>query len=421
MILNSKNNPWAIYNLTQLFKIVTGSTPSTKSELYWKDGNILWVTPTDLSSLGNNIFISNSERKITNQALNHSNLTLLPIDSIILSTRAPVGYVAINKKELCFNQGCKALVIKDEDKTNSLFYYYYFLFIRNYLESISGGSTFKELSKDSLKNLSVPLPDIAEQNQIANILSTVDEAIQKADEAITKTERIKQAMMQKLLSEGIVGIHPFGRHKEFKQTKIGKTPSDWAIRKIGEVINKSGKIDPTKSNNEFKYVDISSINNQTFKIISTNKIDKNNAPSRARKLIKKDNIIYATTRPYLQNIAIVPQSLDNQICSTGFCVMEPDEKIVSNKWLFYNVITSRFNRRIEAKMKGATYPAVNDSDLYEELISVPSITEQNKITDIFDDLSRKLDLEISRKQSLEKIKQGLMDDLLTSRKRVKIN
>lgn len=276
------------------------------------------------------------------------------------------------------------------------------------------GATRKKLNQQSLKDIEVQLPNYSEQTAIANILSTVDEAIQKAEETIAKTERIKQAMMQKLLAEGI-------GHKEFRQTKIGKIPKEWVIRKIGEVINKSGKIDPTKLDNEFYYVDISSINNQTFKIINTNKIDKNNAPSRARKLIKKGNIIYATTRPYLQNIALVPQSLDNQICSTGFCVMEPDEAIISYKWLFYNVITSRFNKRIESKMKGATYPAVNDSDLYEEFISVPSIKEQTKITETLDDFSKKLDLEISRKQSLEKIKQGLMDDLLTGKKRIKIN
>jgi len=278
----------------------------------------------------------------------------------------------------------------------------------------SAGATRIRISRTNLESIKLRVPLLSEQTAIANILSTVDEAIQKADEAITKTERIKQAMMQKLLAEGI-------GHKEFRQTKIGKIPKEWVIRKIGEVINKSGKIDPTKLDNEFYYVDISSINNQTFKIINTNKIDKNNAPSRARKLIKKGNIIYATTRPYLQNIALVPQSLDNQICSTGFCVMEPDEAIISYKWLFYNVITSRFNKRIESKMKGATYPAVNDSDLYEEFISVPSIKEQTKITETLDDFSKKLDLEISRKQSLEKIKQGLMDDLLTGKKRIKIN
>lgn len=338
-------------------------------------------------------------------------LKIAESNDLLLSVRAPVGDINLSPYKLCIGRGLAAIRFK---KDNPKFYFYWFLKNQKAIESLGVGSTFKAITGEQLKKIEIPVVELSEQTAIANILSTVDEAIQKADEAITKTERIKQAMMKKLFTEGI-------GHKEFKQTKIGKTPNDWVIRKIGEVINKSGKIDPTKSDNEFKYVDISSINNQTFKIISTNKVDKNNAPSRARKLIKKGNIIYATTRPYLQNIAIVPQSLDNQICSTGFCVMEADEKIVSNKWLFYNVITSRFNKRIESKMKGATYPAVNDSDLYEELISIPSVKEQNKITDIFDDFSRKLDLEISRKQSLEKIKQGLMDDLLTSKKRIKIN
>jgi len=283
----------------------------------------------------------------------------------------------------------------------------------NKVRQQSAGATRVRVSRTNLEKIQLDIPQLQEQTAIANILSTVDEAIQKADEAIKKTERIKQAILQKLLTEGI-------GHKEFKETKIGRIPKEWDVKRIEQVTNKSGKIDPTKSDNEFQYVDISSIDNQTYKIINASKINKDNAPSRARKHIRKRNIIYATTRPYLRNIALVPQSLDNQICSTGFCVMEPDENIISSYWLFYNVTTNRFNKRIEGKMKGATYPAVNDSDLYEELIPIPSVKEQNRITDILNDFSKKIDLEIRRKQTLEKIKQGLMDDLLTGKKRVKI-
>ena len=275
------------------------------------------------------------------------------------------------------------------------------------------GTTRPRVNLSQIRNLKVKLSSIAEQTAIANILSSVDEAIQKADEVIKQTERIKQAILQKLLTAGM-------GHTEFKETKIGKIPKEWEVKRIGQVIKKTEKIDPTKSDKGFQYVDISSIDNLTYRIINTTKINKDNAPSRARKVIRQGNIIYATTRPYLRNITLIPQSLDHQICSTGFCVMEPDENIISSYWLFYNVTTIRFNKRIEGKMKGATYPAVNDSDLYEELIPIPSVNEQNQITNILNDFSQKVDLEIQRKQKLERIKQGLMDDLLTGRKRVKL-
>lgn len=412
MILNGRNSPWKNKNLTDLFKIVTGSTPSTKSETFWKDGNVLWVTPTDLSGLGNNVFIRNSERKITNQALSHSNLTLLPIDSIILSTRAPVGYVAINKKELCFNQGCKALVIKDEDKTDSLFYYYYFLFIRNYLESISGGSTFKELSKDSLKNLSVPFPEIAEQTDIANILSTVDEAIQKADEAITKTERIKQAMMQKLLSEGI-------GHKEFKQTKIGKIPKTWTIKKFSEFVEAAmgGGTPSTKIEShwtgDIHWMTSANIDGkEVFK--GQKMINADAVKNSATNLIPKDSLLVAT-RVGIGKACInrVDMAISQDL--TGF-VLNNQIKL---EFLYWFLMANQ--TKLKSLAQGSTIKGILKSDLLKMDIPLPDIKEQIEISDLLDNLLNLLELKLSRKRQLEKIKQGLMDDLLTGKKRVKIN
>jgi len=376
MILNGKNSPWQNKNLTYLFKIVTGSTPSTKSESFWKDGNVLWVTPTDLSSLGNNVFISNSERKITNQALSHSNLTLLPIDSIILSTRAPVGYVAINKKELCFNQGCKALVIKDEDKTDSLFYYYYFLFIRNYLESISGGSTFKELSKDSLKNLSVPLPDISEQTAIANILSTVDEAIQKADEAITKTERIKQAMMQKLLSEGI-------GHKEFKKTKLGKIPNNWKEFPVKEIFRVETGTTPSTKIKKFWQngteiwitpADLNKIGSKIYISDSERKITLEGISKTNLSVVPENSLILSTRAPVGYTAINSRPVTFNQGCKA----LVHKEGIKTNVEFYYYLFL-KIKQYLENISGGSTFKELSKNLLENIRIPLPNYDEQHKI------------------------------------------
>jgi len=413
MTLNSKNNPWESKNLQEVFKIMTGTTPSTKSKKFWSNGTIVWVTPSDMSLLNGKIFISDSERKITKAALDESNLVLLPTDSIIISTRAPVGYVAINKRELCFNQGCKALVKKEKYTADSQFYYYYFSFISNYLNSISGGSTFKELSKDALKNLDIPFPPLSEQKAIADILSTVDEAIQKADEAIKKSERIKQGMMHKLLTEGI-------GHKEFKQTKIGKIPKAWEVKKVGEV----AKIRSFSNRNS---ADL--IANIPMELISDSKLYckflmKAKQEIKSFTYCESGDLLFAKITPSLENgkQGIVPDNIPNGFAYATTEVFPLVANSIDNKFLFYLLKLSRYRNIIIGSMIGTTGRQRASKQSLEKLrIPLPGLDEQSEIVEILETFDSRIDLSKQRKQKLERIKTGLMNDLLTGKKRVKIN
>lgn len=401
---------WEKLKLRDIATIRRGASPRPiNAKKYFSKKGRGWIRIADVTNTSK--YLTQTSQYLSE--LGVSNSVKVEPNDVIMSICATIGKPIIIKIPACIHDGF-VLFSDLRNTVNREFLFYYLKHNEYRIRSQKQVGTQGNLNTTIVGNQDILLPKLPEQTAIANILATVDEAIQKADEVIAKTERIKQAMMQKLLSEGI-------GHKEFKQTKIGKIPKAWDVKRIGAVTNKTEKIDPTKSEKEFQYVDISSIDNQAYKIIYTSKINKDNAPSRARKLIKRGNLIYATTRPYLRNIALIPQSLDNQICSTGFCVLESNKLIISSDWLFYNILSNRFNRRIEAKMKGATYPAVNDSDLYEELIPIAPIKEQIKMTDILNDISQKLDLVIQRKQKLERIKQGLMDYLLTGKKRVKLN
>ena len=191
---------WKVNEIGELFEVVTGTTPSTKDADYWNGGNINWFTPLDLSRLDGRILISESERKITPKALKEYNLTLMPPGSIILSTRAPVGYVAVLDHEGTFNQGCKGLIPKDKKNIHPLFYSYYLLFQKQKLECLSSGSTFKELSKTMLENFKIPLPSLQEQQRIAEILSNVDRKLEIERKEKARLERIKQGLMDLLLT-----------------------------------------------------------------------------------------------------------------------------------------------------------------------------------------------------------------------------
>jgi type I restriction enzyme S subunit len=160
----------------------------------------------------------------------------------------------------------------------------------------------------------------------------------------------------------------------------------WEIKSLGEILQKTETIDPTKSpDKDFRYVDVSSVNNVDFFIENTSLIKGKEAPSRARKLIKERDVLFATVRPTLKRIAIVPNELNNHVCSTGYFVLRANTSI-NYKLLFYYLQTDAFTANMEKLQRGASYPAVTDGDVKDQIIEFPkSSSEQQRIVAILDD------------------------------------
>ena len=142
-----------------------------------------------------------------------------------------------------------------------------------------------------------------------------------------------------------------------------KLPRGWRWVRLGEVCIPTERRNPSKEPDvSFVYVDISAVDNKTGQIVSPKEMKGAKAPSRARKVIRANDIIFATTRPYLKNIALVPPELDGQICSTGFCVIRANPNLADPKYLFYlcrsDCVINQLNVN---KMRGASYPAVTDN------------------------------------------------------------
>lgn len=154
------------YKINDIADIISGGTPSTKVNDYW-NGNINWVTPKDLSLLKSKR-IYQTESTITELGIINSSTKIFPKNSVILSSRAPVGYVAINDNDMCSNQGIKAIVCNKSIVDYNYLYYLLKINIKN-LESKASGSTFKELSTNSLKTFEIELPKLEIQKHISNI------------------------------------------------------------------------------------------------------------------------------------------------------------------------------------------------------------------------------------------------------------
>ena len=171
---------WIDCTLSDLGTIIGGATPSTKMEENYQNGHIPWITPKDLSVFRGR-YISHGERNITQQGLKSCSTQLLPKHSILFSSRAPIGYIAIAECELCTNQGFKSIV--PNERTDYMFLYYLLKFNKNAIENMGSGTTFKEVSGSTMKSIPVRVPvSIEEQKRIASTLSALDDKIEENDE-----------------------------------------------------------------------------------------------------------------------------------------------------------------------------------------------------------------------------------------------
>jgi len=183
---------------------------------------------------------------------------------------------------------------------------------------------------------------------------------------------------------------------------------DWREVRLSEICERTELATPERwPDKPFCYVDVSSVSNETFRITQPKEILGKDAPSRARKLIHRNDVIFATVRPSLQRVALVPPNLDGQICSTGFCVLRSKPDLLDPLFLYFYLLTEKIRRTVESLQDGATYPAIRDSDLLEQSVCLPSIPEQRAIVRVIDTVRQakearqhELTLERERKAAL---------------------
>src|SRR3989344_4972598 len=244
---------WPTKKLGDVTKIEGGGTPSTKNPLFW-NGDVSWLTPKELSDFSDRE-IFDTERKITSEGLRHSKL--FPAGTVLFTSRAPIGYVAIAGIQMATNQGFKNFICSEKVLNNG-FLYYFIKLKTKYLQSLGRGATFTEISRSILAKVDIPLPPIATQKQIVELLDKIDEAQKLNDELIQKTDELFQSLLHKELNPagltyaptkqntnkleyvGMSGSHSktpadasaFVKTSADKRAMAGK--KDWEIKKLGE-------------------------------------------------------------------------------------------------------------------------------------------------------------------------------------------
>ena len=287
---------------------------------------------------------------------------------------------------------------------------FYLLTFKN-LKQFATKTTHPIITQSFLKNLPILLPPLPEQQKIAEILSTVDSAIEKVNQAIEKTQRLKKGLMQELLTKGI-------GHNEFKDTEIGRIPKEWEVVRLGEVADLNrGRFahrprnDPKFYGGKIPFIQTGDIN-EANGIIKKYSQTLNEKGLKISKLFKKGTIVISIAG----NIGDVG-ILDFDACFPDSIIgINPNDKKVDRLFLMF--LLQEFKDKLNAIAPRSTQKNINLEILEPLKLPLPPLPEQQKIAEILSTVDKRLELLRAKKEKLERVKKGLMNDLLTGKRRV---
>jgi len=310
--------------------------------------------------------------------LNINKRSKVDIGDILFAMIGTIGNPVVVMKEPDFAIKNVAL-FKVPEEQSSAFLKYYLEFVTEAMKGDAKGSTQKFVGLGYLRGFEIRLPELQEQKQIVAKLDSSFEAIDKAKANAAKNlENTKELFQSKL-------------NDIFSQKGEG-----WVEKKLGDVCEKTINIKWANfPDDEFEYIDLSAVSRTSLKITGTTTVNASNAPSRAKKIIQTNDIMFATTRPTLKRVAIVLSEFNDQICSTGYTVLRGIKGVINHKLIYYFLQTDIFMDRMESIQRGTSYPAVTDKDVKDSVMSLPVSKIQQQ------DVTNKLDALKEQTQSLE--------------------
>ncbi|WRC68735.1 restriction endonuclease subunit S [Helicobacter pylori] len=368
---------WQRVRLGDIAEIIGGGTPSTQITSFW-NGSINWFTPTEI---GITKYVYKSQRTITPLGLKNSSAKLLPIGTILLTSRASIGDCAILKVIATTNQGFQSLI--PLEKINNEFLYYLILTLKNKLLKLASGSTFLEVSPNKIKNLLIPLPPLNEQSAIANILSALDRYLCALDALILKKEGVKKALSFELLSQR-------KRLKGFNQA--------WQRVRLGDICEiTTGSLDANEMVHYGKYRFYTCAKEYYF-------IDKYAFDTEA--ILISGNGAYVGYVHYYKGKFNAYQRtyvLDNF-----------SEHIIFVKYF----LTMFLQSHIQTNRNEGNTPYIVMATLKDFEILLPPLNEQNAIANILSGLDNEIISLKNKKRQFENIKKALNHDLMSAKIRV---
>ena len=413
---------WKCSKVKFCFSLVNGSTPESSDYDCW-DGDIKWVTPADMSDTGT---ISHGERFITKYGYNSCGTTLLPVGSIVISSRAPIGKINITTAELCTNQGCKSLIRYADNK----YFYYLFLAGQNELSLLGRGTTFLELSTYDLNGFGLVIPAEDEQKVIADFLdkecAQIDSIVADLEKQIALLQQYKKSLITETVTKGLDKSAPM---KDSEVEWIGKIPEHWELKHLkylAKSILDGAHLTPTYTDDGIPFLRVTDIT-------SVDGIDAEiNLDTVARISKEEHRILCQRCHPQKGDVLVskngtigVPKIIDwdwEFSIFVSLCLIKLNDSLL-NKWLFYYFKSTLVATEIAFAGKTNTITNLHLEKIANFKIPLPSVEEQKLIATYLDEKVCKIDALIKEKQSqletLRQHKKSLIYEYVTGKKRVK--
>jgi type I restriction enzyme S subunit len=410
---------WQKLRIDEFAEVKSGGTPSTKNEEYW-DGGVSWITPKDLSGFGGK-YISQGERNISKKGLDNSSAKLLPKNTVLLSSRAPIGYVAIAENELATNQGFKNLICYKE-KANFNFVYYLLLYNSNFLKSRGTGATYPELSASKLKEIEFEIPvNVNKQKQIADILSIYDNLIEDNNRRI----EILEEMAQAIYKEWFVNFR-FPGHENTKfidsGTEFGKIPEGWEVRELNEILDiskgKSYRSNELTQGEGFPFVNLKCINRGGgFRKDGLKRfIGQYNESQK----VKHGDVVVAVT-DMTQDRNIIARAARVPFFDSEFGVISMDlVKIIPKKenqinYIYSFLRWSDFPEEVKNYANGANVLHLNPARIKEYKSLIPSVEIQKEFSEKVNSIFELIDRLEYQNEYLFKARDSLLPKLISGK------
>ena len=386
---------WSEEHLGSLFTLQLGKMLNKKARTtlprfpYLANKDVQWGK-LDLSNLREMHFNDKDREKYR----------LLPHD-LLVCEGGEVGRTAIwtGKFDCYFQNAVHRLRVRDSARVEPHFILHFMRFAAasGMFTHLTGQSTIAHLTKEKLSLLKVNLPTLPEQRKIAAILSSVDNAIEKTQAVIDQARIVKRGLLQVLIE---------GERDTWRASTLGSLAQ----------VNPEQLGSRTDPDYLLEYLDISAIE-QPGVIGDTRTLRFEDAPSRARRVVREGDILVSTVRPYLRNFARVRQALDNLVVSTGYAVVRPGDG-VDGRFLYQQILSSGFVEYLKPRMSGSNYPAVTAHDVRAYPLFLPPLPEQRKIAAILSGMDDAIEKTRAFIDQAQIVKRGLMSVLLTGALRV---
>ena len=398
---------WDAPMLKRVVRIINGATPSTLTPAYW-NGNINWITPNDLGKL-DTPYIETGERSISQQGYDSCGTRLAPAGSVVMSTRAPIGHVAILTAEACVNQGCRLII--PGKMIDSGFLYHQLKAFRNDLASFGQGSTFMELSQRNLGAFYIALPPLPEQRAIAAYLDRKGAIARRyahvARHIIDTLRELRQVEIHDAVTRGLnedIPLKPSGVEW------LGDIPAHWDVRRLRYVAKmRTSNVDKHVKLNESpvrlcNYVDV--YHNER---ISAD-LDFMRATATDREIerfrLERGDVIITKDSETWNDIgvpALVEYTADDLVCGYHLALLRPFESVMTGAYLLRALQAPTVASQFHIQANGVTRYGLTQNAIKSVHIPVPPLAEQRAIAEYLDAKTAAIDAAIAHYERMAEL------------------